>query len=598
MHTGQILGVFGDDIPKRNKVKFQAIRQHKLMFSVFIFSNLLLPILVVSSIFAREQFIDSLLVSDYMEQVLTLLIINLFLMFFIKYSVPTANRYVGSILAERIKISTDNKIARKKGLIPYHYHEDVEINNKFEVIKEATDQIWIYWRSVFGIMSALLSLVGVLFMLSKLGFFALFSLVLLFIPVLYFSIKAGTAYFDTWNRTSGLRRYCNYQKNVLIEKEHSKEKILFGFAPFFYNRWAKDYDEVRRLSVKEELRGSTQMQIAGVLIFIYIAVLTITLIVQLVNQEVSVGFVVSILSIVPMLITSLVESISTNLNSVSRAKKIIDELDDVLELDEESGSFELPARNIHFSKIEFRNVSFKYPGTSEWILRSLTMTFERGKHYAIVGENGAGKSTVIKLLLGLYRVTEGEILIDGKDINAFRSSEIKGLLSALFQDFQKYYNVSIAENIGVGDIQNINNTKLITNNAEKAKINHKIQMLPDSYRTLLGRMNDNGVELSGGEWQKLCIARLLMSPCPIKILDEPTASMDPIFEYELYRDFLTIMRDTTTVSISHRLASCRNSDYIYVIKNGSVGEQGSHKELMQLDGMYQNMFRTQQFMYK
>ena len=150
----------------------------------------------------------------------------------------------------------------------------------------------------------------------------------------------------------------------------------------------------------------------------------------------------------------------------------------------------------------------------------------------------------------------------------------------------------------MGDIEHVKDMPRIMESAKKANIHGKIAGLPEGYGTVLGTALKNGVDISGGEWQKLAIARLLMSPCPIKILDEPTAAMDAVFEYELYQDFKKIMEGKTTVSISHRLASCRNADYIYVLAHGEVEEEGSHEKLMANQGLYAKMYITQKEMYK
>lgn len=553
---------------------------------------------VILSAQFRTDFIDAVLDNgNTKEAVLTLLLQNLIVIFGIRFLFPALQNHLEKSILPCIFLRMEMKVGKKKCTIPWPCHEDTETNDKMELLQDISDQVWLYFKGIANIMSIMVSTVGMFFLMMKLGIIFVVLLFLLFIPVAYFSVRAASTYYDTWQRTAKLRRYCDYQRNIMMDKEYATERILFEYAPFFLTRWKKDYQEVRSLSIREELKGSKKMQAGGMLYCLYIAVLVAVMVYGLGKGRVTVGYAVSLISIFPSLMDQMIITLSNEMNRTVRAGYAVKALAEFEALEDEEGAFDLPKPDMDFSEIVFKQVSFQYPKTSKWVLKNVDMRFEKGKHYAIVGENGAGKSTVIKLLLRLYRVTEGEILIDGKNINQIPHEELLGLITALFQDHQHYYT-NISENIGIGDINHIHDTRRIVDSAKKANFHERIGRMPDGYGTVLGTMHNGGIDLSGGEWQKLAIARLTMSPCPVKILDEPTAAMDPMFEYALYQDFNRIMEGRTTISISHRLASCRNADHVYVLDHGGVLEQGKHDELMEDGKLYYKMYTTQKEMYQ
>ena len=240
--------------------------------------------------------------------------------------------------------------------------------------------------------------------------------------------------------------------------------------------------------------------------------------------------------------------------------------------------------------IEFVNVSFKYPGSDIYALKNINLKIKSGDRLAIVGSNGAGKTTLIKLLLRLYTPTNGKILFNGQDIRKFRYDEYAKIFSVVFQDY-KLFAFSILENISLSEAYSDDKVK---NAIEKSGLREKINKLPLKEKTpLFKSYNDNGVEFSGGEAQKLVIARALYKDSHIVILDEPTAALDPMAEYEIYQRFDTLVKDKTSLYISHRLASTRFSNNIIVLNNGEIVEKGKHIELMENNGLYAEMYNMQ-----
>lgn len=241
--------------------------------------------------------------------------------------------------------------------------------------------------------------------------------------------------------------------------------------------------------------------------------------------------------------------------------------------------------------IEFRNVSFTYPGTDVQVLKNTSITLRSGERLSVVGLNGAGKTTFIKLLCRLYDVTEGEILLDGVNIRDYDYEEYMKLFSVVFQDF-RLLAFSVRDNVLLG---NDEPDETVDGLMEKVGLSEKIRSLPHGRDTMMFKQFDKeGVELSGGEQQKLAIARALYKDAPVVILDEPTAALDPVAEYEIYKRFDELVGGKTAVYISHRLSSCKFCDKIAVFSEGTVKEYGTHDQLLRLkDGIYAEMFKAQ-----
>ena len=260
-----------------------------------------------------------------------------------------------------------------------------------------------------------------------------------------------------------------------------------------------------------------------------------------------------------------------------------------------SGGEDVPEKNKRHS-IEFRNVYFKYPGSEKYVLEDVSVKINHSEHISIVGVNGAGKTTFIKLLLGLYKPDKGEILLDGKNINTYSYGEYIKLFSAVFQDF-KLFSFSAKENIACsGDV----NEEEVVKRFAQVGLLDKFRLLEDGLNTCLYKdFSETGIEPSGGEQQKLAIARALYKNADIVILDEPTAALDPIAEMEVFTHFKKLVNEKTAIFISHRLSMCRFCDRILVFKDGKVIEEGTHEELVnKAGGEYSEMYGIQANYYR
>jgi ATP-binding cassette subfamily B protein len=242
--------------------------------------------------------------------------------------------------------------------------------------------------------------------------------------------------------------------------------------------------------------------------------------------------------------------------------------------------------------IEFRHVSFRYPGSEVDVLRNIDLHIRPGERIALVGLNGAGKTTLIKLLTRLYDPTHGQVLLDGVDLREFDLKSLHQRFGVIFQDFVRY-QFTVGENIAFGQVDALSDFGRIKDAADRGGAAAVIEALPEGYDTMLGRRWEKGHELSGGEWQKIALARAFMRRAEVLVLDEPTSALDAEAEYEVFRRFGELVEGRIAVLISHRFSTVRMADRIAVLSAGRIIELGSHDELIQLDGAYAHLFNLQ-----
>lgn len=349
------------------------------------------------------------------------------------------------------------------------------------------------------------------------------------------------------------------------------------------------------------LKWFTKMKIGNVITSLVSVFIILVLIKPVASGMITVGMFISLVNAVFSLIKLMSWQLSNLIDEMASSSEYLKDLSEFTALKEEEGATNTPSNKpIKFNTLEFKDVKFKYPETEKYILNGMSFVIEGGKHYAFVGANGTGKTTITKLITGLYNEYEGEILIDGKNIKDFTQSQIKALCSVVYQDFSKYF-ISFKDNISLGRINGTYNDKnedSISSAVLTMELNDVIEALPEGMDTPLGKIKSNGVDVSGGQWQRIAMARSIINPAFLKILDEPTAALDPISESNIYKKFEEISKGGTTIFISHRLGSTKLADEIFVLENGQVLESGSHNNLMNKNGVYAKMYESQKGWYE
>ncbi|HEV2304041.1 MAG TPA: ABC transporter ATP-binding protein [Candidatus Acidoferrales bacterium] len=477
-------------------------------------------------------------------------------------------------------------------------YEDPQIYDKMDRARvQGTDRVAMI-RAMGQLIQQVITTVT---LAIQVAFYAPWILAILFIAVVpafvgetHFSFLGYSLNF----KQTPARRVMDYLRIVGGSKESIKEVKLFGLGPFFVSRYTTITDELHR-ETKELARRKL---IAGTLLTLLGTLGYYGTYAYVIYETVFGVFTIGTLT----LLTGAIAGASTNIQAVfSTFSGIADQalfMTDLLQFfavrpTVQSKPNALPAPRPIRQGFEFKNVSFSYPGHSRLVLGNVSFRLEPGERLALVGENGQGKTTIVKLLTRLYDVTSGQILLDGIDLREYDLEDLWKEIGVIFQDFMKY-EMTATENIGIGRIEDLAREEMIQEAARKSMAEHVIRKLPKGYGQILGSRFEGGADLSGGEWQKIALARAYLRDAQLLILDEPTASLDARSEHEVFERFAELTRGKMSLLISHRFSTVRMADRILVLENGRIVEQGPHDELLKGGGRYAEMFELQASSYR
>lgn len=502
------------------------------------------------------------------------------------------------LLAERVSTSSSVRLMEHAATLDFEDFEDAEFQDQLERARRQTSGRMTLMSQLF---SQAQDLVTVASLAAGLIVFAPWLIVLLLVALV--PAFLGEAHFNAksysldFGRTPE-RRELDYLRQTAASAETAKEVKIFGLNDFLIDRYrrlaASFYDANRRLALRRAGWGGLFTTIGTIgyyFAYAYIAWRTLT-------GEFSVGDLTFLAGSFRRLRT-LLESLLSGFSSVAGQALYLDDLFTFFEVRPEILS---PADPLPFPKpiregFVFEDVGFIYPGAERWAVRHLSFTLKAGEVVALVGENGAGKTTLVKLLTRLYDPDEGRILLDGRDLRDYGLDELRGSMGVIFQDFVRY-NLPAGDNIAVGRIEARGDRKRIARAANRSQADEVIARLGSGYDQMIGKRFKNGVELSGGEWQKIAIARAYMREAEVLILDEPTAALDARAEFEVFKRFKELSLGKTAVLISHRFSSVRMADRILVLADGRVEAQGTHEELVAQQGRYAELFELQAAGYR
>jgi len=414
------------------------------------------------------------------------------------------------------------------------------------------------------------------------------------VPMCLFSFSDEKDVFQNQKHQNKRRAYNKKYRGYLSGRESAYERTAFGFSKFVTEKYISSLDEVFRDRQNVEIRREKRRYISRLFQFALCLIAIIMIITPMVNGEISIGVFSSIVQAIFIAIPMTISEFQWDTYFIIVDWRQLKQFNRFLSLSEDIQISSSPSNNAPaFKSIELKNVSFTYPGTDKKVLSNVSLIIKAGQKTALVGENGSGKTTLTKLILGYYDDYDGEILINGVELRQWDKAELKALFTALTQNFTKYA-LTLEDNIKLGlDIPD----EKVDDAIYLAGLSDTVKKLPNGKKTMLGKLYDEGVDLSGGEWQRVAMARAIVRSAGLKILDEPTASLDPMAERDFYEHFDRISRSCATILISHRLASTKTAEVVYVLENGTIAESGSHSELMKENGLYAHMFESQRGWY-
>ncbi len=505
---------------------------------------------------------------------------------------------VDSLLSERVTNLSSVRLMEHAATLDLEDFEDAEFQDRLERARRQTSGRLTLMGQLF---SQAQDMVTVASFGAGLVVYAPWLIVLLLVALL--PAFLGEAHFNAQTYTLDFgrtpeRRELDYVRQTAASVETAKEVKIFGLNGFLIDQYkrlaAAFYDANRALAVRRAAWGgvfTTVGTIGYYAAYAYIAWRTL-------EGEFSIGDL-TFLSGSFLRLRTLLEGLLTGFSSTAGQALYLNDLFSFFETRPEILS---PADPIPFPHpirdgFVFEDVGFIYPGAERWAVRHLSFTLRAGEVVALVGENGAGKTTLVKLLTRLYDPDEGRILLDGRDLRDYSLEELRGSMGVIFQDFVRY-NFTAGENIAVGRIEARGDSERIARAAGRSQADQVIERLPGGYGQRIGKRFKNGVELSGGEWQKVAIARAYMREAEVLILDEPTAALDARAEFEVFQRFKELSQGKTAVLISHRFSSVRMADRIFVLADGKVAAAGTHEELVAQPGLYAELFELQAAGYR
>jgi ATP-binding cassette subfamily B protein len=515
----------------------------------------------------------------------------------------TANQQARSlaehVLHARLNLTINTRIIRKALDLDLSHFENAEFYDRLQNARREAD--WRGLQIVNGVYYIVQNILTLLSFAALLLRFSPWLAAVLFAATLPAFI-AQSRYADltfrviTWRAPEARR--LNYLEYLLTDYDSVKEVKLFGlgepllgrYADLFWKFLREDQNIARRRSLASLGWGlvATLTYYASYAWIVWNAV----------GRVITLGDMTLYLSVFRGSQT-VFESIFFGLSELYENGLFMSNLFGFLELEPQMPRTRhpVPLPRTFSRGLEVRGVWFRYPGQEEWALRGIDLTIHPREKIALVGPNGAGKTTLIKLLTRLYDPTQGEILLDGVDLRQVDPDELRRRIGVIFQDFVRYH-LPAFENVGFGQIEALDDRPRIEKAAEKSGAHPVISGLPEGYDTTLGRWFSKGRDLSGGEWQKVALARAFMRDCDILVLDEPTASLDAENELLVFQQFRRLTEDKMAILISHRFSTVRMADRIYVLDRGQIAESGSHSELLDRGGIYSRLFSLQAEFYR
>lgn len=512
-----------------------------------------------------------------------------------------AVEYLKGKIRLQLRAHLDGKIIDKTARVSMEALEEPENQALLARLRDEPEKR--YTEGFFAILQILggtLGTAGVLaLVMDSVPLYLFVLLPLLGLMVAVFRLL-GNYRVKLYHSRQEIGRRSDYLSGILFDRRLAQEKKLFGYTPYIQKLYEEENIRSGRRMYKSIGISNAILWIYDNIVYLFSASAYLVFLFPLYQGKINVGFYVAMIPALAGLGSFFVAAGSVYLPTYQEYKACRRDVEKLGALPEQYYDARRQKEGLpRFHVIKGEKVVFGYPGQEKPVLDGLDFTFYAGKNYALVGENGCGKSTLIKLLMGFYRPKSGTITIDGQNIQEMDFGKLQGYFSAVFQDYTRY-DYTVGENIFLSCPGRKAREKRMREAAGEAGLDRWIESCPEAYDTKLGNLETGGSDLSGGQWQRLSIARMLYRPADIRIWDEPTAAMDPLAESRLYTDFLRKRSEgCVNVFVTHRLGAAVGADEICVLKEGKFAEQGTHAQLMEKEeGLYRRMFEAQKGMYE
>jgi len=503
-----------------------------------------------------------------------------------------------SLLSDLFTNETSVRLMRHAARLDLAHFEDPEFYDRLERARRQTTGRIVLLSEVLGQVQDMVTIATLAVGLIAMAPWLILLLVLALVPAFLGESHFNSLSYSLMYAWTPERRQLDYLRYVGASDDTAKEVKIFGLSGFLADRYGKLADDLyaanRGLATRRAFWGSALATLGSAGYYVaYVVIIWRT-----VSGEFSIGDLTFLAGSFGRL-RGLLEGILSRFSSIAERALYLEDLftffkiEPIIAAPEHPRPFPRPIEE----GFRFENVGFRYPGTQRWVLRDLSFELAAGEKIALVGENGAGKTTLVKLLARLYDPNEGRILLDGHDLRDYDVDELRRHVGVIFQDFVRYH-MTASENLAVGRIEARGDRGRIERAAERSLAKDVIERLPEGYDQMVGRRFAEGVDLSGGEWQKMALGRAYMRDAELLILDEPTAALDARAEYEVFQRFTDLTSSKTAVLISHRFSTVRMADRILVLEDGRLLEDGSHEELLVRGGRYAELFGLQAAGYR
>jgi ATP-binding cassette, subfamily B, bacterial len=480
------------------------------------------------------------------------------------------------------------------------YYEDHEFNNQLNKITQNLYSMRSLNRNFLMAGNSLVQLLSTA--LALVTFEPVIALVITvaLIPILFVEVRTSVKRWRSWDERGTDWRLQWYIRTILTDVQKLREIKLYGLKDYLVQRWTGHLTNARQAELKVERHAQRLRAVTSLLDIFVTYGSQVWLLLRVLQKGSGLDAFVFYRQVIENY-ASAGSSLVRNIHTMQENSLYVNDYFTMMAL---QPRLEMPRRSKRLTpgsrppRIEFDHVWFKYPGSNHNVLEDISVVIKPGEDLAIVGANGAGKTTFIKLLLRFYDPTRGRILIDGVDLRQLNLADWYRQVGALFQDFNRYGSLSVRDNVEVGRIDRSGDLADLSKAVRQAGAEPFIKQYPFGYEQVLNRSYKDGIEPSGGQWQRIALARAFYRNAEVLILDEPTSAVDAAGEFEIFEQIARTQRRKTTIIISHRFSTVRNASHIIVLEGGRITEQGSHDELAALGGTYQRLFELQASGYR